>query len=543
MKFQQKNCPPCFFNARLLFSRMVLTACFMAACHFSGAQVKQTHRYEKKQKNSDEYFSIIALKEEGLALLRDKNKYNGGKKLWDLVLLDTALRERNTLELEIEQRYPLIGYEHTKGHLYLLYRTGETNRNSFSLIDIDIVQGSQLSRYEIKPELDFKLTHFSKVGGNIVLGGYVSNEPAILLYEMGDNQIKVIPGFFQKDNELVDLRVNQNQTFNTVLIDRSLRSERKLVFRTFDETGKLLLEDIVPIGDDRSLQTSISSTLEREDLIILGTWGDRQGKQSSGFFSLAVDPFSEQKINFLSFGEFEHFTDYLNPKRAQRIKDNAREDALEGRKPSFTNYVMPFKIEEHPEGFLLLAEVYHPSSNISPYYGNPYGNPYYNPYYYYNPFWPGYYPGMRMYRPTSYGNNVKNTDEIKTNAGVLIAFDSKGKPLWDHSIKMDELKKPSLEQVSDYVFKNSTVYFIYKKESELHIKAINVHDGSAKESIEKIRLNDPVDEIRSEKEHEDGTKHWVGNTFYIWGYQTIRNVQNKDDRVRDVFYINKVVVN
>ncbi|MBT1696229.1 hypothetical protein KK083_05045 [Fulvivirgaceae bacterium PWU4] len=540
MKFSRENRPSSFYNTRLPL--ILLAVLITSLCHLSEAQVKQTHRYERKQKNSDEYFSIIALKEEGLALIRDKNKYNGNKKLWELILLDTALQEKGTLELEIEQRYPLIGYEHTKGHLYLLYRTGETNRNSFSLMDVDITQGNLLQRYEIKPELDFKLTHFSKVGANVVLGGYVSNEPAILIYEMADNQIKVIPGFFQKDNELVELRVNQNQTFNTVLIDRSLRSERKLVFRTFDETGKMLLEDIVPIGDDRSLQTSISSTLEREDLMVLGTWGDRQGKQSSGFFSLTIDPFSDQKINFLSFGELEHFTDYLNPKRAQRIKENAREDALEGRRPSFTNYVMPFKIEEHKEGFLLLAEVYHPSSNISPYYGSPYGSPYYNPYYYYNPFWPGYYPGMRMYRPYSYGNNVKNSDEIKTNASILVAFDSKGKPLWDHSIKMDELKKPSLEQVSDYVFINSTVYFLYKKESELHIKTINIHDGSANELVEKIKLNDPLDEIRSEKEQEDGTKHWVGNTFYTWGYQTIRNVQKKDDRVRDVFYINKVVV-
>jgi hypothetical protein len=68
-----------------------------------------------------------------------------------------------------------------------------------------------------------------------------------------------------------------------------------------------------------------------------------------------------------------------------------------------------------------------------------------------------------------------------------------------------------------------------------------MHDGAAKESSQKIRLSDPADEIRSENESEDGIKHWTGNTFYMWGYQTIRNV-HKDDRVRDVFYINKVVV-
>ena len=526
---------------RFMLFRIFLFLVF--ACTAVTAQVRQTHRFERKQKNSDEYFSIISLKEEGLALVREKNKYSGSKQIWEITFLDTALHERKTLELEIPQRYPLIGYEYTKGHLFLLYRTGETNKNSLSLIDLDLLQGQELSRHEIKPELDFKLTHFSKVGNNIVLGGYVSNEPAILLYALTDHQIKVLPGFFQKDNELVDLRVNENRTFNTALVDRSLRSERKLVFRTFDETGKLLLEDIVPIEEDRALQTSLSTTLEREELMIIGTWGDKQGKQASGFFTLPVDPFGEQKINYLTFGELEHFTDYLNPKRAQRIKENAREDALEGRKPSFTAHVMPFKIEEHPEGFLLLAEVYNPSSNVSPYYNSPYANPYYySPYSYYNPFWPSYYPGMRMYRPYSYGSNVKNSDEIKTNASVLVAFDSKGKRLWDYSIKLDDLKKPALEQVSDYYFGNSRVYFLFKKESELNIKSIDILDGSVKETTEKIKLDDPADEIRSDREHDDGVKHWVGSSFYLWGYQTIRNALNKDDRVRDVFYINKVEV-
>jgi hypothetical protein len=37
------------------------------------AQVEQTQRFEIKQKNSDEYFTIISLEEEGLALIREKD--------------------------------------------------------------------------------------------------------------------------------------------------------------------------------------------------------------------------------------------------------------------------------------------------------------------------------------------------------------------------------------------------------------------------------------------------------------------------------------
>lgn len=505
------------------------------------AQVVQTHRYERDHRSSDEEFSVISLKEEGLVLLREKNKYEAGKKIWELVHLDTALQEQRTLELKIDHRYNLAGYEISPGHFYLLYRMGETTKNNLELIDVNLRKGEEENRYEIKPELDFKLSHFSKVGSNMVFGGYVSKEPAVILYTPESNVIKVIPGFFQKDNELVDLRVNENRTFTTVLMDRSQRSERKLVIKIFDEFGKLLVEDEVPVEDNKTLQASIGSNLRREDMILLGTWGDRQAKQSMGFFALPVDPFREQKIRYYYFGELAHYLDYLHPKRAQRIKKKTQDDLAAGREPSFASYVTPFRLEEHKDGFLLLAEVYTPSGNVNPYYNNPYYNPYYyNPYYFYNPFWPGYYPGMRTYRPPSYGSSPRN-NEIKTHAAVVLAFNGSGSLLWDFSMKLEDIKKSGLEQASEYYYNGVQLVFLYKKESEIRIGTIDISDGEAVETVQKIKLNDPADELRTEREYEGGLQHWTGNAFYVWGYQNIRNATKKD-RVRQVFYINKVEV-
>jgi hypothetical protein len=70
---------------------------------------------------------------------------------------------------------------------------------------------------------------------------------------------------------------------------------------------------------------------------------------------------------------------------------------------------------------------------------------------------------------------------------------------------------------------------------------ISVKGEEMVENTAKVQTNDPVDEIRSEKEYEGGARQWFGNTFYVWGYQTLRN-NTKEDRVRDVFYINKVEV-
>jgi hypothetical protein len=502
--------------------------------------VTQPRRYEKLYKASDESFHILSLKEKGLALFRELSKYKNSNKLWELILLDSALNERKTLEVEVKDRNKFLGYEITPDHLFFLFRTGETTKNDFELIDIN-VDGEEKGRYQFKPDLDFKLTHFTKAGDNFIFGGYVNNEPAVVLFELPNNRIRVIPGFFQKDTELVDLRTNQNQTFNTVLIDRGPKDIRKMIFRTFDENGKQLLEDIVPIEEQKFLQTGITSTLEREDLAVLGTWGERNSKQSIGFYFMPIDPFNEQKIKYLDFGKLEHFLDHLNPKRAERVKTNSANDATAGRIPNFTSYVMPYKVMEYKDGFLLLAELYNPVSGMSPYYSNPY---YYNPYYNYGLYSsPYYYPGMsRMYRPYSYGNNMKTVDEVKANQSVVLSFNPKGELNWDQSFKIEDVKMPGVDQASDFFLIENKIIFMYKKESELRLKSILLTDNKITESAEKIRTTFNEDVIRSEKEFEGGVRQWVGNTFYVWGYHTIRNA-NKDDKVRDVFYINKVVVN
>lgn len=506
------------------------------------AQLTQPHRYEKPQKGSDEYFMLISLKEEGLALFRDLNKYKSGNKTWELILLDTALQEKNTVQLEIKDRHRMVGYEHTPGHLYFLFRTGETTKNDFEIIDVDL-KGFEAERHQFKPDLDFKLTHFNKAGTNFTLGGYVNNEPAVILFALPENHIRVIPGFFQKDTELVDLRTNQNQTFNTVLIDRGTKENRKLIFRTYDETGKQLLEDIVPIDEQKTLQTGITSSLVREDLAIMGTWGERNSKQSIGFYFMTVNPFSEQEIKYIDFGQLEHYLDFMNPKRAERIKANSRDDLAAGKIPNFTSYVMPYNLIEYKDGFLMLAEIYTPVSNASPYYASPYYyNPYYSPYGW-APYSQGYYyPGMnRMYRPYSYGDNLRSTDQVKISETVLISFGADGKVNWDYSLKLDEVKMPGIEQVADFCLHEGQVHLLYKKESELKTKTIVLTDNAAKEGTEKIRTSEVSDIIRSEKESEGGIRQWVGNSFFVWGYQTIRNA-TKEEKVRDVFYVNKIVV-
>lgn len=517
-----------------ILSVLVVTALYTT----TSAQVSQTARFEEKFKYSDGIFSLITMKSEGILLIRDKEKYESGKKIWQAIILDTDLKEKKRIEFNADTRNKMIGYEYYPGQIYLLYRQGDTEKSDLEVVEISL-NSFETSRYTIKTELPLRLTHFSIIGSSVVLGGYVSKEPSIILYNLKEKNIKVLPGFFQSDTELVDLRVNENNTFNVVLVDRALREERKVVFQTYNENGTMLLDDKVSIDGKLTLQTGITSLLQREDLMLLGTWGTGNSKQSNGFYAMVVDPFSDQKVQYVSFGELTHYLDYQKEGKAKRIQENTKEVVRTGGVPNYVNYVMPYRVVEYDKGFLLFAEVYSPSSSFSNY-ASPYGPYSYNPYY--SPYgW--YYPGFgRLYsRPYSYGYNSRSVDEIKTYESVLVSFDAKGKVQWDYSLPLDEIKQSSLEQVSDFNLVNNQIVFVYKKESNIKVKIVSLDNNDSEEVTEKVKTNSPQDEIRSEKEGEGGTVHWYGNAFYVWGYQTIRN-NTAQEKVRDVFYINKVEV-
>ena len=117
----------------LTFKRLFILSLWLLTFNVT-AQVLQPHRFEHEQKNYDDYYHVISLKEKGLALFRDKEKYKNNNKLWELIFLDTTLNKTATLELEILHRHRMLGYEIADDLLYLLFLTGETTNNDLLLI-------------------------------------------------------------------------------------------------------------------------------------------------------------------------------------------------------------------------------------------------------------------------------------------------------------------------------------------------------------------------------------------------------------------------
>ena len=516
---------------------------FIALSFASRAQITQPARYEKEHKGSDHEFIIIPMGEKGLTLVRDSEKYEQRKKVWEIIVLDTALHETWDIKLNIDNFYNILGHDYRDGLAYLLFRESNNPKAKLNLIELDLPR-HVIREHEFKPEVEITFSHFSVMKGQAIFGGYIAREPAILLYDMANESAKVLPSTFAPHMELLDLRPNINDTFNALLTERKSRNDKKLIVRTYDANGVVLVDDEIKIENEKSILTGITSTLQNDELIIVGTWGEGSSSMATGVFSVLVDPFKDQPINYYDFTGLKHFLDYMPQKKIDRIRAKAEYRRSAGKPVEFKAYVSPIKIEESKEGFSFLGEVYVPASNYnnrwssSPY-GYPY--PYYSPYGY-NPYAFGPMP-YRYYSPyygpySPYGGTpVANDTRIQHSA--LIFFDTKGKLADDLGLKYEEIKIPSKEQVSDYLLKNGITTMVCLREKDIILQQTTVDGSIIRDEKLKIELGKPEEEIRSESQSST-VRSWYKNNFYIYGYHTVRN--RTDHVSRDVFYINKLTI-
>jgi hypothetical protein len=526
----------------LSFRKRLLLGATLLLSVVAFAQVEQTARYEREHKVNDPELLLVPMGDKGIVIINDKDKYNEGKKLWGITALSTDLDETWNLELETESRHRLVAYEYKDNLIFLLYRINDHEGSDLNLVTIHL-ETQEIKRYKIKQELTFKITHFGVLSRAIVLGGYVNQDPAVLVYDLASENLKIVPGFFVTDTELLDLRMNANNTFNTLTVDRNTKEKKKLMLKTFDASGAMLFDDNIEIEANRSILSGITSTLVNDELLITGTWTEGVSKQASGIYSVMADPFSDQKINFYDFGSLQNFLEYqTSSKRAAKLKEKSKEAKASGIVPDFKTYTSVIRMEEQPGVYAVLAEVYQPTSNFN---STSYLAGYSNPYSYggYNPFGYGYgYNSFmnRYYNPTyQYNNAPALVSEAKMMYSSVLLFDLQGRLTHDYGLVLKEKKIKGLEQTADFVINdNENAAIAYKKEKELYVIRHNP-DGSRLDTLQNT-LKKQEEVVRSDSDNGN-VRFWYQNFMYSWGYQQIKDQEKKsEDPNRYVFYINKI---
>ena len=501
------------------------------------AQLTQPRRLEIIVKNSDHDFQVVSMGVEGLALIRDLDKYSKGKKRWQLEVVDTALTITWSTEMELDNQLSLVGYEHSPGRLFLLFRDDQTAIHTFQLANILLVdQYFQIDKIQF--DLNFRLTHFTVAGNSAIFGGYVNSEPAVLLYNRSSEHPKVLPGLFTKGINLLDVRANQSQSFNVLLVENKRADESNLILRTFDQNGNLLIDDVIQIEPRYTILSGITSTLVHDEMMIAGTFSEGNGKQAVGFYSVSVDPFGEQPVRYWDFGSLGHFLDYLPETKSRKIKNKVLREKAAGRSFSYKANVVLFRMAELSGAFYLFGEMFHPATGVN---SNPYGSTAWNNEY-------GSFPSPGdPYRSGRYNNPMYRPDppfrtaESRLIQSVVLKFSSPTAAPADISMKLEDIKKPMLEQTSDFLLSKDSVVLAFKKQNEIRYqKESGDPDILPNIATAFVTLSSQEDIFKDENMDGGGMRFWYGSHFYAWGYQRIKKDVNNDSQSRYVFYVNRV---
>ncbi len=500
------------------------------------AQPAQKYKIEIPGKASDKPYEVIAMSQDGIALVRDLQKYDHGNKKWQVDLLDSALSRFWTTELDLDNRLELVGFEYLPGNLYLLFRETMTTYYNFTMILLKLAEKT-VQTEKVKFDLNFQLTHFTVAGNTALFGGYVNSEPAVLLFNHDSDKPKVLPGLFTHNISLLDLRANHNNSFNVLLLEDRRGTGQRLTLRTFDASGNLLIDDVISVDPRYSILSGITSRLLHEDMMIMGTYGEGNDKEVLGFYAFKVDPFSEQPVTYTDLPSVAHFLDYMPEKKASSVLAKASKEKSAGRIPRFKSSLLPVRIEETGSSYYLFAEVFHPPSNVTYY---PYGSPSWN-YYSAGPYGSPSNPYRPSgYDPSNYQNQQRNS-EVRMIQGVVLRFRSGSTSPEGVTLKYEEVRRSMLDQTGDFLVRQDSVVMAYKYKTEIFYQAEHEDPMSRPPSSKtKVELMRPADELREEDDDAGGLRFWYGRHFYTWGYRRVRGEVNNETESRYVFYVNRV---
>ncbi|MFQ3212540.1 MAG: hypothetical protein ACI9C9_000059, partial [Marivirga sp.] len=185
--------------------RSLLTFLFLFITIFAFAQIRQPTRFEVDIENINQSYNIVSAEENGIYIFKEQiDKGTANENAWEVIRLDTALREVSTIELLIEKKYDFKGYSYDNGKFVLLFQEGINYAEDLKFIVFDTKDDSYRI-YDYKNVVPIILTEFELKNDAIIFGGNVNYRAVILVYNFTAEKGIVLPGFYTDKSTLLQI--------------------------------------------------------------------------------------------------------------------------------------------------------------------------------------------------------------------------------------------------------------------------------------------------------------------------------------------------
>lgn len=489
----------------------------------TSAVILQPNRieFEKERENSD--FYVISGEKDGLLVVEDTGEgMNGGGYLWKINLVDTAFNVVWSQGTILQASGGLLGYEYFDGKYYLLF-----NKSMYKGEDLLVYELTARSRqyitYEITTVFPIDLQHFESVGETLLLAGYANYRPVVINYSIKDRIPRVVPGFYDSKNEILDLVVDAEARLFTVIMSEKMRNKKfTLRVKTFNDKGDIIQDNLIDPGEKMSLLDGASTSFSGGLQYLAGTYSRKSLQYSQGFYLSKFINGQQQFNKYYPFADLNNFWDHLGIKREERIKNKIERKRVKGKTKKFNYRLLVHQIIERDDEYIMIGEAYYPRYNYSTT-ANSFGA----------------YGSMGGFANTPLRNPYFLG--YKYTHAVVIGFDRNCNIVWDHTFKIEDIQSYSLEANVAVSASGDKLVLMYLEENEIRSKVIEGDKVFEGRTISPVKLSNAEDELKSKDPSVEKIEKWYDDSLFAYGEQIIKNKNSVNGKAsRNVFYINKI---
>ena len=526
---------------------LIIPVLLLYAFLSSYGQVEQS-RYELERRNSDQDFAVFSAGDNGLILFNElKPERVTNLKRFEFVMLDPLLQEvvRDTIQLEPYFGLRFMASEGTR--VFMVFEHIESDIPQYRIIRADYSTGRILPFY-LTNELPFESVTAEAVGGQLIIGGQVKGGvPALLSFEEGRTNFRLLPGSAAITAEILDVRSNLNsETFNLVAIDNDPVNPVLHVLTYGD--GQVLFRKAIQL--EHEMINARSLGFIDGDIIITGSYGSRELGYTMGMvFIRLTSGEGKDIIRYHDAASFSHFFDYAESSRKQRLNDRAEKRSEQGEDLKLNKHLFIQDLSMIGDQFVVRFDVFQdlPGSVRFTDSRNAYEtvrNSTLNPYQMFGSsvFRSAIYPEKYLFYRRAFlgfendvpGDNTGSRLEYlqQWSAGM----DATGDVLWDNAmvvLEQDRLRENRLINAS---VTTAGIQYFYRVEGKVVYSEPQFVSEESKEYILDLTLLSPDHRFIDEYASEGGVIYNGKTGIYPWGIQRIAG----DDGRRSVIYINRI---
>lgn len=460
------------------------------------AQAEVSPRYEIILNEKEPSFDVIA--GTGKSLFIYRHLISPQPVRIELIKLDSALNEAWKGFIPLEEKYVMVASRAFLSSVYFLLQSGERTRKDLLLVVLDQQSGA-FRKYLIKSYLRLSVAEFRITRNAVLIGGYFNRVPLALYFNFEMLQSRILPGLFNEEGELADLRTYADDTFDVLLSAKAKGGAHAVFIKKYGREGNLLSQHAIVPEEGLSLLSALSVASPAHGQLVAGVYGNKNSLYSRGVFVAAVGPDGHQPVRYYEFGDLKNFFSYLNPHREKRIRERVARRKDEGKRTKFNYRLMVRELIPYGDQYLLLGEAFYPKYKES------------------DSFWYGGF--FRMYYYGRALNSSRVFDGYWFTHAVILSFNRNGELLWDNSIEMNDVKKFSLEQLVRVRAEGESLALSYFFEDAVYSKVIYKDQVLQEKSLKSIYSGSRSGFARDILYNK--LDYWYDNFLFTYGVEYI----------------------